>query len=73
VNPAGVVFREHAGKRVAVVKAGAADAQGAIDRASSYLARRGVMASYLSHSGGHRLKVGVPGLRLYSVMFSVTP
>lgn len=56
---------------VVIAQVGAASVVEARDRASAALAGRGLVVEYIGTTGGERLKVGIAGLRRYSVSFRV--
>lgn len=64
--------RQKNGVDVVVLQVGAASGDEAIERAAAFLAKRQIPATYLYWTGGERVKVGVMGLRRYSVTFRVS-
>ncbi len=65
----GLRVRGRGAARVVIADVGAGSAEEATQRAVAAMAARGLDMAHIETTGGLRLKVGIAGLRLYSVSF----
>ena len=70
-QPAGLIVRRHGGQWVGILRIGAGSAEEARTVADGYLERRGIEGTWTKTALGHRLKVGVSGLRRFDVYYQL--
>ncbi len=68
----GLRVRRQGRQWLGTVQVGAATPEEARATADGYLSRKGVAATWTKTTGGERVKVGVMGLRRYSVIYQLS-